>query len=100
MAELAKGRLREKRAELANALEGRVKAHHRFVLTELWCQIDHLEETIARVDQQIEAACAPFEEAVRLLDTIPGIGREIAEVIVSEIGTEMSRFPTAAHVAA
>ena len=100
MAELAKGRLREKRAELANAWEGRVKAHHRCVLTELLCQSDNLEETIARFDQQSEAACAPFEEAVRRLDTIPGIGREPAEVIVSEIGTEMSRFPTAAHVAA
>jgi transposase len=64
MAELANGRLREKREPLAQALEGRVPGHHRFVLTELWCQIDNLDETIARFDAQIEAYCAPYEEAV------------------------------------
>ena len=63
MAELAKGRMREKREALTKALEGRVKAHHRFVLTELLCQIDSLEETIARFDQEIEDYCRPFEAA-------------------------------------
>jgi transposase len=100
MAALAKGRLREKRESLAKALEGRVQAHHRFVLTELLCQIDSLEETIARFDAQIEAYCAPFAEAVVLLDTIPGVARQTAEIIVAEIGTDMSRFPTADHLAA
>jgi len=99
MAELSKGRLRSKRAELSRALEGRVKPHHRFVLTELLSQIDSLEETIARFDQEIEAYCRPFEEAVVLLDTIPGVARETAENIVAEIGTDMSRFPTANHLA-
>ncbi|MFH1907788.1 MAG: IS110 family transposase [Chloroflexota bacterium] len=99
MAELAKGRLREKRDQLVKALEGRVKPHHRFVLTELLCQIDSLDETLARFDEQIEAYCRPFEEAVQLLDTIPGVGRRAAEVIVSEIGTDMSRFETADHLA-
>jgi transposase len=100
MAALAKGRMREKRELLAKALEGRVKAHHRFVLTELLCQIDSLDETIARFDQEIEAYCRPFEEAVRLLDTIPGVGRAAAEIIVAEIGVNMSRFPSADHLAA
>jgi len=99
MAELAKGRLRAKREALTKALEGRVKDHHRFVLTELLCQIDSLEETIARFDEQIESHCRPFEEAVVLLDTIPGVSRRTAEVIVSEIGVDMSRFPTAGHLA-
>lgn len=99
MAELAKGRLREKREQLVKALEGRVKPHHRFVLTELLCQIDSLDETIARFDEQIEAYCRPFEEAVQLLDTIPGVSRRAAEVIVSEVGTDMSRFETADHLA-
>jgi len=99
MAELSKGRLRSKRTELSQALEGRVKPHHRFVLTELLCQIDSLDETIARFNQEIEEYCRPFEEAVVLLDTIPGIARETAEIIVSEIGTDMSRFPTANHLA-
>ena len=100
MAELAKGRMREKRDQLTKALEGRVKAHHRFVLTELLCQIDSMEETITRFDHEIEVYCRPFEEAVELLDTIPGVGREAAEIIVSEIGNDMSRFPTADHLAA
>jgi len=100
MAELAKGRMREKRAQLAKALEGCVKPHHRFVLTELLCQIDSLDETIGRFDEQIVAYCRPFEEAVTLLDTIPGVARETAEIIIAEIGTDMSRFPSADHLAA
>ncbi len=100
MAELAKGRLREKREVLIQALTGRVKAHHRFVLTELLCQIDNLDDTIARFDEEVEAYCRPFEEAVALLDTIPGASREVAEIIVSEIGVDMDRFPTAHHLAA
>lgn len=100
MVELAKGRLREKREQLIRALEGRVKPHHRFVLTELLCQIDSLDEAIARFDQQIEEYCRPFEEAVALLDTIPGVARRTAEIIVAEIGIDMSRFPTDGHLAA
>lgn len=100
MAELAKGRMRDKREELAKALAGRVKSHHRFVLTELLCQIDSLDETIARFDHEIESYCRPFEEEVILLDTIPGVGRAAAEIIVAEIGTDMSRFPDADHLAA
>lgn len=100
MAELARGRLREKREQLGKALEGRVKPHHQFVLSELLCQIDSLDETIARFDVEIERYCRPFEEAVELLDTIPGVARRTAEVIVSEIGNDMSRFPTADNLAA
>lgn len=99
MAGLAKGRMREKREELVKSLEGRVKDHHRFVLTELLCQIDSLEEAIGRFDEQIVEHCRPFEESVALLDTIPGIARETAEIIVAEIGTDMSRFPSANHLA-
>jgi transposase len=99
LAELAKGRLRSKRDQLASALEGRVKPHHRFVLTELLSQIDSLDETIARFDAQIQAICGPFDEAVELLDTIPGVARRTAEMIVAEIGTDMTRFPSADHLA-
>ena len=100
MAELARGRLREKRELLTQALEGRVKPHHRFLLTELLCQIDALDDTIARFDSEIADYCGPFAQAVVLLDTIPGVARETAEVIVAEIGVDMSRFPSAAHLAA
>lgn len=99
LANLAQGRLRAKRAQLSQALTGRVKPHHRFLLTELLCQIDSLDETIARFDLEIEAYCAPFETAVALLDTIPGVGRETAEVIVAEMGSDMTHFPSADHLA-
>jgi len=100
MAELSKGRLRDKREQLVKAMEGQVKAHHRFVLAELLCQIDSLDETTARFDEQIEDYCRPFEEIVELLDTIPGVARQTAEIIVSEIGVDMSRFESAHHLAA
>ena len=99
LADLAKGRLRSKRDQLAKALDGRVKPHHRFVLTELLCQIDSLDETIARFDTQIQEISTPFEAAIGLLDTIPGVARPTAEMIVAEIGTDMSRFPSADHLA-
>ncbi len=78
MAELAHGRMRDKRDLLAKALEGRMQAHHRFVLGQLLLQIDSLDETIDRFNEQIETYCRPFEEAVTLLDTIPGVaGRRL-----------------------
>lgn len=101
LAELAKGRLRKKRAALEQALSGRVRPHHRFLLTELLVQIDAIEETIARFDEQIALACATNDEevVVELLDTIPGIARGTAELLVAEIGTDMGRFPSADHLA-
>lgn len=100
MADLAKGKLREKREQLVKALEGRVKPHHRFILTELLCQIDNLEEAVSHFDEQIQLLCVPFEAAIALLDTIPGVARQTAEIIVAEIGIDMSCFPSAAHLAA
>ena len=99
MADLAKGRLRAKRDALERALVGRVQAHHRFILQKLLCQIDSLDETIERFDGQIQDYCRPFEAAIERLDTIPGVARDTAEVIVSEIGIDMSRFQTANHLA-
>jgi transposase len=96
---VAKGRLRRERDQLAKVLDGRVKAHHRFVLTGLLCQIDSLDETIARFDTQIQEISTPFEAAIGLLDTIPGVARPTAEMIVAEIGTDMNRFPSADHLA-
>jgi transposase len=102
LAELALGRLRKKRAALEQALSGRVCAHHRFLLAELLVQIDGLEETIARFDAQIAAACTANaeDELVALLDTIPGIGRGTAELLLAEVGADMGKFPTAGHLAA
>jgi transposase len=103
MAALAKGRLRNKSELLEQALTGRVLPHHRLLLSELLCQIDSLDGSIVRLDGAIEHECAthaPVEQAVILLDSIPGVARSTAEMIVSEIGVDMSRFPSAQHLAA
>lgn len=135
LADLAKGRLRNKRPELERALQGIVRDHHRFLLAQHLAQIDFLDEQIALFDTQIvrhmatatpddtpeppasagppidtvaptptdvpAAAPAPltWEEAVELLDTIPGVNRRTAELLLAEIGPDMSRFPSAAHLA-
>jgi transposase len=88
MANLARGRLRDKHDQLVKALDGRIQPHHRFILTELLGQIDHLDETLERFNTQVLDYCVPFEQAVTLWDTIPGVARTTAEIIISEIGTD------------
>jgi transposase len=103
LAELSKGPLRKKRPQLEQGLRGHLHPHQSFVLTELLAQIDSLDETIARFTAQIQATCrreAGEAEVVALLDTIPGLWEATAQVIVSEIGIDMSRFPSAAALAA
>ncbi|OUL25420.1 IS110 family transposase [Nostoc sp. RF31YmG] len=100
MAGLAKGTMTKKHDLLVSALEGRVRPHQKFILAQLLAQIDSIDSSIELFDQQIEEYCHPFEAAVELVDTIPGIARRTAEIIVSEIGTDMSRFPSAEHLAA
>ena len=100
IADLALGRLRSKKAQLERALEARFKQTHRFIVGELLIQIDSLDESIARFDQEIERMCLPFEADVTHLDTIPGVGKTCAQQIVAEIGTDMSVFPTDGHLSA
>lgn len=104
LAQMARGRLRNKQAQLEQALIGRLTAAQRFVLRELLDRYEELEAALLRVTQAISrsiAACQnPFVvEAVLLLQTIPGVGQQVAEVVVSEIGVEMSRFPSDKHLA-
>ena len=99
LANLAQGRLRAKRQELQAALVGTLKPHHRFLIAEHLTHIDHLDESIAHVDREIEAHMQADAEAVARLDTIPGISQRAAEGILAEIGTDMSRFPSAKHLA-
>jgi transposase len=99
MAELARGKMRAKRGLLERALAGRMAAHQRFLLTEQLSHIDALDESIARVSGEIAERMRPFAEALERLDTIPGIGERMAEILVAEIGVDMSRFPSAAHLA-
>ena len=99
LAGLARGRLREKRAELEKALLGRMKDHHRFMIAELLGHIDYLDEAVDRVSAEIQERVRPFERQIALLDSIPGVNRRTAEVLIAEIGTDMSRFPSAQHLA-
>jgi transposase len=99
LAELARGRLRAKLPELRLALEGRVQPHHRFLLTRILAHIDFLEESLAQVQQEIEQRLRPFEEAMELAQSVTGIQELAAAAILAEIGTDMSRFPSDAHLA-
>jgi transposase len=99
LAQLAQGRLREKLPQLERALVGRVAAHQRFMLAEHLAHIDFLDEAIARVSAEIAERLRPMTEAMERLDTIPGIGPYLAEALIAEIGTDMGRFPTSAHLA-
>jgi transposase len=99
LANLAQGKLRTKVEQLEQALTGHFRAHHAFLLSELLSHIDYLDEAIARVGQELETRLQAEEQAIEHLDTIPGVNRRIAEVIIAEIGTDMQRFPSAKHLA-
>lgn len=117
LAGLAKGRLRRKIPELRQALHGRFTDHHALLLGLCLEHTAHLEAAIARLDERVDAVFAtqvsqpdseddqggedgvPFARARDQLDTIPGVGKRAAECIIAEIGADMTRFPTAAHLA-
>ncbi len=99
LADLAKGRLRVKLPALREALEGRFDDVHALWIGAILAHIDFLDEQIDRLSDAIEEQIRPFAPAVELLRTIPGVQRRAAEVIISEIGTDMSVFPTAKHLA-
>ncbi len=99
LAALAKGKLKRKRPDLEQALAGLVGEHHRFVLREQLGHIDDLDARIARLSTELEARLRPFAAALDALDSIPGVGRHTAEVILAELGAALARFPSAAHLA-
>jgi transposase len=99
LADLAKGRLRAKLPALREALEGRFDDVHALWIGAILAHIDFLDEQIDRLSDAIEEQIRPFAPAVELLRTIPGVQRRAAEVIISEIGADMSVFPTAKHLA-
>ncbi len=99
LADLAQGRLRAKRLQLEQALTGLVTAHHRFLLAELLSQVDYLDEAISRVSDEIGSRLQNQEESLELLDSIPGVGRRTAEVLLAEVGSDLQRFPSANHLA-
>jgi transposase len=99
LAELAKGRLREKLPALRLALAGRVQAHHRQLIGELLDHIAYLEQTIQRMEGRIADLLDEQDAAVQLLLTLPATGPVTAAAIIAEIGTDMTRFPSAGHLA-
>jgi transposase len=99
LADLAKGLLRKKREQLVAALSGRVKPHHRFLIAEQLSQIEYLEEAIQRISTEVAERLRPFEPKVKQLDSIPGISRQTAEVLLAEMGWDMSRFPSDKNLA-
>jgi transposase len=99
LAELAKGTMRKKIPALREALEGRFDELHSVWIGAILAHIDFLDEQIDSLTEAIGRQIAPFEPAVELLITIPGVQRRTAEVIISEIGGDMSVFPTAKHLA-
>jgi transposase len=99
LAELAKGKLRAKIPALKEALVGRFDAQHALIVSAILAHLDFLDEQIQLLSDEIEAQLAPFAKAVELLCTIPGVQQRTAEVIVAEIGVDMSRFPSDRHLA-
>ena len=98
LAELARGRLRKKVPQLQRALRGGVTEHHRFLLRTLMDHLDHLERLIRRYSERIDEALGPFAATLARVVTIPGVDFRVAEVVLAEIGWDMSRFPTAGHL--
>lgn len=98
LAQLARSRMRTKIDRLHEAFNGHFDDHHAFLLTRMLARVDGIDDDIAALDEQIEAYLAPFSQAAARLDDIPGIGPTAAAAIIAEIGVDMTRFPTPAHL--
>jgi transposase len=99
LAQMARASLRRKISMLEDAFVGRFGDHHAFLLAKMLSRIDTIEADVADVDSQIEAHMAPFASAAARLEQIPGVGTTAARAIIAEIGVDMTRFPTPAHLA-
>ena len=100
LAEMAKSVLRAKIPQLEEAFSGRFGEHHAFLCRQIIDQIDHLDATIGALSAEIARRLAPFEGAVTILCSITGVSRTTAEVLIAEMGVDMTRFPTAGHLCA
>lgn len=99
LARLAQGRLKKKEDSLAAALSGLVAPHQRSLLRRQLRRVEEFDRDIAELSAEIEERTRPFEEEIRRLQTIPGVGRRTAEVFLAEVGTDLARFPSAGHLA-
>src|SRR5687767_1095339 len=100
LANLAKGKMRRKIPDLAQALTGTFDAHHARLARSMLRRLELVESALAELDAVIVEACQPWAHQIELLQTIPGVGPKVAQVIIAETGGDMARFPTAAHLAA
>lgn len=98
LADLTSKRLKASRAQLVEALHGRITDHHRFMISLHLTQIDGLDAAVARLEAHLGETIGPFQSAVSLLTTMPGLGETAARVLIAEIGDDMTRFPTAGHL--
>jgi transposase len=99
LAELARGKLRAKLPALRQALAGRFRPHHAFLVSQLLAHLDYIDETIATLSERIEEVIAPFAEELARLDTIHGVAQRTAEVLIAELGVDMGQFPSDRHLA-
>jgi transposase len=99
LADLAKGTLRRKLPALQQALAGRFRRHHAFLVSQLLAHLDYLDEAIERLTAELEERLRPFAAELARLDTIPGVARRTAEVLLAEVGPDMARFPSPHHLA-
>ena len=99
LAELARGTLRKKLPALRQALAGRFRPHHAFMVSQHLGHLDYLDEAVTSLSGRIEEALRPFALEHQRLDSIPGIAQRTAEVMIAEIGVDMRQFPTAQHLA-
>jgi transposase len=98
LADLAQGSARKKRVELVEALRGRIRPHHQELLRIHLKLIEALYQALADVDVRVGKTLAPIKESARLLTSLPGVSDLTAQVMVAEIGVDMTRFPTASHL--
>jgi transposase len=99
LADLARGKLRRKLPALRQALADRFRPHHAFLASQLLAQVDYLDEAITTMSEEVEERLAPFVAQLTRLDTIPGINARTAEVIIAELGVDMSCFASDRHLA-
>jgi transposase len=99
LADMALTRMRPRIPELRQALVGRFDQHHALMIGMHLTHVDHLGASIDGLDAEVDRVIAPFADQVRRLMTIPGVGKRTAEVVIAEMGVDMGRFPSAAHLA-
>jgi transposase len=99
LADLALAHMLQKRAALVQALDGRLREHHRFLLRELLDTMEYHDRAISRLDQRIKEALHPDQETIQRLDAITGVSQGCLEVLCAEIGIDVSHFPDGAHLA-